>query len=321
MNKLRLCFAGTPDFAAKHLQALLESSHDVIAVYTQPDRPAGRGKKLLPSPVKQLAEAHAIPLRQPVSLKSTDEQQQLRDLAPDLLVVVAYGLILPQAVLDIPRFGCINVHASILPRWRGAAPIERALLAGDKVTGVTIMQMDAGLDTGDMLAIEEVAISDNDTRVDLENKLAAAGPKGLLRVLADLDNMQKNAVKQQDSLSTYAAKLDKSEALIHWDMPAERINRQVRVGIGRTPAWCYLGNQRLRILAASPRPEQHASKPGTILDTAKDSFTVACQQSVLSVLSVQLPGKNAMGVGDVLNSKPELFQPGTVLSHIDPAGA
>lgn len=321
MRKLRICFAGTPAFAASHLAALLASQHSVVAVYTQPDRPAGRGNKLLPSAVKQLAIESAIPVYQPVSLRPEIEQKNLLHLSPDVLVVVAYGLILPQPILDIPTFGCINVHASLLPRWRGAAPIERALLAGDKETGVTIMRMDAGLDTGDMLAFETIAIDPEDSRIDLESKLAFVGPTALIAVLDNLENMLKNAVKQDDSQSTYAAKLDKSEALIHWDLPAEIIHRQIRAGIGRTPAYCFLDGQRLRILAATPANFPDATAPGTILTSSKDHFTVACRESQLLIKSVQFPGKTAMLVGDVLNSKPDLFSPGKVLTDVEQNGA
>lgn len=317
MRKLRICFAGTPAFAAQHLAALLGSQHSVVAVYTQPDRPSGRGNKLLPSAVKQLATENGIPVYQPVSLKPEAEHKNLLRLSPDVLVVVAYGLILPQPILDIPVFGCINVHASLLPRWRGAAPIERALLAGDKETGITIMRMDAGLDTGDMLAREKVAIDPEDSRMDLENKLAIAGPKALIAVLNDLENLLKTAVKQDDSRSTYAAKLDKSEALIHWNQPAEVIHRQVRAGIGRSPAWCFLDGQRLRILAATPASSSTAVAPGTILTSSKDHFSVACRESQLLIKAVQLPGKSAMPVGDVLNSKADFFKPGKILTDVE----
>lgn len=317
MKKLRICFAGTPAFAAEHLAALLATHHDVIAVYTQPDRPAGRGNKLQASAVKQLAIEHSIPVYQPASLKGAVEQNQLQQLSPDVLVVVAYGLILPPAILDIPHFGCINVHASLLPRWRGAAPIERALLAGDTVTGVTIMRMDEGLDTGDMLAYEKVGIGPNDSRLDLERKLVLAGPAALVAVLNDLENMLKNAVKQDDSQSTYAAKLDKSESLIQWNHPAESIHRQIRAGIGRAPAYCFLDGQRLRILTATPLNIPTSAAPGTILSSNKDQLTIACCNSQLLVTSVQLPGKSAMSVGDVLNSRPDFFKPGKMLSDVE----
>lgn len=314
MGKLRICFAGTPAFAAAHLSALLEADYNIVAVYTQPDRPSGRGKKLQASPVKELAVKNDLALCQPASLKPSAEQQILAELQPDLLLVVAYGLILPKAILETPKYGCINVHASLLPRWRGAAPIERALLAGDKETGVTIMQMDEGLDTGDMLHTESVSIEDDDTRVDLENKLVAAGQKALLDTLANFDRYLKNPIKQDDSAATYAAKLDKSESLINWDMPADEINKQVRAGVGRNPAFTFLDNQRLRILSAKVLLESHQLSPGTISSLAKGSFSVSCQNSSLQVHLVQLPGKKAMSVQDIHNSRPSFFATGTHFS-------
>lgn len=319
MQKLRICFAGTPAFAAEHLAVLISSHHEIVAVFTQPDRPAGRGKKLLPSAVKQLALAHEIPVHQPVSLKADDQQQLLRDFSPDVLIVVAYGLILPQAILDIPRYGCINVHASLLPRWRGAAPIERALLAGDESTGVTIMRMDAGLDTGDMLTTEAVTIEAEDTRMNLEAKLAIAGSKALMRVLENIQSALKNAVKQDDSQSTYAAKLDKSEALIHWDQTATVINRQIRAGVGRAPAYGILDKQRLRILKANPLQESSTLPPGTIVMNNKDEIRIACNDSQLAVTSVQLPGKTAMRISDVMHSKPDMFNTGKAFT-LDESG-
>lgn len=310
MGKLRICFAGTPAFAAAHLSALLESEYNIVGVYTQPDRPSGRGKKLQPSAVKELAVKNKLVVFQPASLKPSEEQLNLSSLQPDLLIVVAYGLILPKAILDIPKYGCINVHASLLPRWRGAAPIERALLAGDKETGVTIMQMDEGLDTGDMLITESVGIEESDTRVDLENKLINAGRKALLHALANFSEIRKNPIKQDDSEATYAAKLVKSESLIDWNTPAKQISKQVRAGIGRNPAFCFLDNQRLRILSAKVLPEKLNSMPGTISSLARDSFTVSCQGSSLQVQLVQLPGKKAMSVYDVNNSRPSYFATG-----------
>lgn len=307
MGKLRICFAGTPAFAAAHLSALLESECEVVAVYTQPDRPSGRGKKLQPSAVKELAVNNGLVLFQPASLRSPEEQHRLSSLKPDLLIVVAYGLILPRAILEVPKYGCINVHASLLPRWRGAAPIERALLAGDKETGVTIMQMDEGLDTGDMLNMESVNISDDDNRVDLEIKLITAGRKALLQTLENFSKYRENPIKQDDSQSTYAAKLEKAESLINWNQPAEQIHRQVRAGVGRNPAFSFLDNQRLRILSARVLSESRESVPGTISSLAKDNFTVSCQDSSLRVQLVQLPGKKAMSVHDILNSRPSYF--------------
>lgn len=314
MGKLRICFAGTPAFAAAHLSALLEADYNIVAVYTQPDRPSGRGKKLQPSPVKELAVKNDLALYQPASLKSSEQQQILSELQADLLLVVAYGLILPKAILDTPKVACINVHASLLPRWRGAAPIERALLAGDKETGVTIMLMDEGLDTGDMLNTESVSIEDDDTRVDLENKLVAAGQKALLDTLENLGKHLQNPIKQDDSAATYAAKLNKSESLINWNMSADTVNKQVRAGVGRNPAFTFLNNQRLRILSAKVLSESQQSIPGLITSLAKDSFSVSCLNSSLQVQLVQLPGKKAMSVRDIRNSRPSFFASGTQFS-------
>jgi methionyl-tRNA formyltransferase len=310
MQKLNIVFAGTPEFAALHLEALLGSRHQVIAVYTQPDRAAGRGKQLHPSPVKTLALSRGLPVFQPSSLRTVEAQQALAALAPDLVVVVAYGLILPQAVLNIPRLGCINVHASLLPRWRGAAPIERALLAGDPQTGVTIMQMDQGLDTGAMLLSKALAVSASENRQTLEDRLTAIGCEALVFCLDNLEPLQAKAQQQDNSLSTYANKLDKSEALINWDGPAETINRQIRAGIGRTPAYSLLGGERLRILEAEPAALTAYAPPGTIIASKQESLTVACRDSALRITMLQMPGKTPLRVREVLNSRAHVFAPG-----------
>ncbi|MEQ8952606.1 MAG: methionyl-tRNA formyltransferase [Gammaproteobacteria bacterium] len=313
-KRLRVCFAGTPSFAATHLNALLRSPHNVCGVYTQPDRPAGRGKKILSSPVKQLALLHNIPVLQPESLKGELAAATLANFNADVLVVVAYGLILPQSILDVPKYGCINVHASLLPRWRGAAPIERAILAGDKESGVTIIQMDAGLDTGSMLYSNAVAINPQDNRQDLEAKLEEAGPKALLHVLATLPDARENARSQDDSMASYAYKLDKAEALIDWNSPAEEVNRKVRAGVGRMPAYSMLDGSRLRVLEAQASLIKDSVPGGTIIDCSRDNFLVACKDSSLFVSSVQLPGKTATAVRDVMNSRPELFTVGKVFT-------
>ena len=307
---MRICFAGTPAFAAAHLQALLKAGHHVTAVYTQPDRPAGRGKKLQASPVKQVALENELPAFQPASLKPVEEVETLSSLNIDLMIVVAYGLILPQSILEIPRLGCLNVHASLLPRWRGAAPIERALLAGDKESGVTIMQMDEGLDTGAMLNKEVVQIDATDNRIDLENKLQIAGQIALLRTLDDLENFQSQATIQDDEESNYAAKLDKSEALIDWRLSGSEIDRQVRAGIGRNPAYAILSGQRLRILEASVSPTNCSAETGQIVENNTTHFIVNCGSGALAVNRVQLPGKNPATVKDIRNSRPDFFAPG-----------
>lgn len=228
MLKLNIIFAGTPDFAAQHLQALLNSEHNVIAVYTQPDKPAGRGKKLQASPVKQLAEQHNIPVYQPKSLRKEEAQAELKALNADVMVVVAYGLILPEAVLNAPKYGCLNVHGSLLPRWRGAAPIQRSIWAGDQETGVTIMQMDIGLDTGDMLHKVTTPIAADETSASLYAKLAELAPPALLEVLNGLESQAFKAEKQDDALSNYAEKLSKEEAKLDWNLTACQLERNIR---------------------------------------------------------------------------------------------
>ena len=316
MNKLRVCFAGTPEFAAAHLNALIaaqaESRFELVAVYTQPDRAAGRGKKLSPSPVKQSALDADLPVFQPLSLRSEEARAELEALGCDVMIVVAYGLILPQSILDTPRLGCVNVHASLLPRWRGAAPIERALLAGDKATGVTIMQMDAGLDTGVMLDKTVVAIDPRETRVSLEEKLVAAGSRALVAAINSLEALQEKAEAQDDSQSTYAAKIDKAESLIEWALPASQIDLLVRACIGRTPAFTLLEGQRIRLLESAIDSAQSDAPAGTVTHVDKRGFSVVCgERSVLKVSRVQMPGKGEVSVGELLNGKPDAFAVGT----------
>ena len=312
---LDIVFAGTPEFAASHLQALLDGNHRVVAVYTQPDRKAGRGKKLAASPVKRLAQQHGINVNQPSTLKSQACQDELRDLKADLLIVVAYGLILPEAVLEIPRLGCINVHASLVPRWRGAAPIERALLAGDQESGVTIMQMDAGLDTGNMLLTSTVAIEADDTRVSLEQKLTAAGTRALVYALDHIEELQARATPQDEEESSYAAKLQKEEALIQWQNDASFIDRQIRAGIGRNPAYCFKEGLRMRVLTASLLPDITGSA-GEILTANKKGVVVGCGRGALLIEQIQLPGKNPLAIRDLLNARPDFFKPGTFLTSL-----
>lgn len=320
MSALKIVFAGTPGFAARHLQALIEGGHQVVAVYTQPDRAAGRGKTLQASPVKELALQHHIPVYQPQSLKSDDAQAELALHEADLMIVVAYGLLLPKAVLEIPTRGCINVHASLLPRWRGAAPIERALLAGDPETGITIMQMDVGLDTGDMLYVLKTPITDDDDRLSLENKLADLGCQALLHTLKNFNALQANAVVQDNSLSTYAKKIEKAEALINWTQSAEEIARTIRASIGRNPAYTFLQGQRLRVLKAVPVESSHKAQPGTIVEIVRKDvkspafLSVVCGDGVIMLEELQLPGKNPAGVKDLLNSYSSLFTAGNCFS-------
>lgn len=312
---LRIIFAGTPDFAAEHLRALLNSPHQIIAVYTQPDRPAGRGKNVSPSPVKQLAEQYHLPVYQPPTLKTESAQQELQNLNADIMVVVAYGLLLPQAVLDIPPLGCINVHGSLLPRWRGAAPIQRAVEAGDKETGITIMQMDAGLDTGPMLLKVACVIEDEDTSETLFNKLAELGGPALLTALEQIAKGTIVAESQDDNLATYAKKIDKAEANINWHLSAQVLQHQIRAFNPFPVAYTTLDKQRIKIYAAEVLALENASQPGTIIQHPKHELVVACGEQALSIQQLQLPGKKKMAVADVLRGKADLFKPGTRLSY------
>ena len=315
---MKIIFAGTPDFAAAHLQALLDSpDHSVIAVYTQPDRPAGRGKKLTPSPVKRLALEHQLPVFQPLSLKDSEQQRLLAELQADIMVVVAYGLILPQQILDTPAHGCINVHASILPRWRGAAPIQRAIEAGDTETGVTIMQMDAGLDTGAMLSLSRCTIDSDETSASLHHKLEQLGAPALLHTLHNLAAGTAVAVDQDDQLSCYAAKIEKSEAQIDWSQPAQTLNRIIRAFNPFPVAYTTLGELRIKVWRANVSetiPGQHNNLPaGQIIAADNNGLLVRCGEQSLLLSEIQLPGKSRMTVAEILNSRAELFAPGTRL--------
>ncbi|UYI47073.1 methionyl-tRNA formyltransferase [Vibrio natriegens] len=312
-QSLRIVFAGTPDFAARHLAALLSSEHEVIAVYTQPDRPAGRGKKLTASPVKNIALEHDIPVYQPENFKSDEAKQELADLNADIMVVVAYGLLLPQAVLDTPKLGCINVHGSILPRWRGAAPIQRSIWAGDAETGVTIMQMDIGLDTGDMLKIATLPIEATDTSASMYEKLADLGPQALIDCLADIAADKAVPVKQDDELANYAKKLSKEEARIDWSDDAAHIERCVRA-FNPWPMSHFEAAENSIKVWQSRVAEQTSDKPaGTIVQADKTGIYVATGNGVLVLEQLQVPGKKAMPVQDILNSRASWFEVGTQL--------
>ncbi|MEI8594272.1 methionyl-tRNA formyltransferase [Photobacterium sp. Hal280] len=310
---LRIVFAGTPDFAARHLAALLSSQHEVIAVYTRQDQPAGRGKKLTASPVKHLALEQNIPVYQPKTLRDETAQQELAALNADLMVVVAYGLILPKVVLDTPRLGCINVHGSILPRWRGAAPIQRSIWAGDAETGVTIMQMDEGLDTGDMLKIASLPIAATDTSASLYDKLAGLGPDTLLSCLDDIAAGRAVAEKQNDERANYAEKLSKEEAKIDWTMDAEAIERCVRAFNPWPMSFFTVAEQNVKVWQAEVEADHQGQAPGTILSADKQGILVATGKGALRLVQLQPPGKKAMAAQDLLNSRREWFTPGAVL--------
>jgi methionyl-tRNA formyltransferase len=308
---LRLLFAGTPDFAAIHLKALVDSEHQLIGVYTQPDRPAGRGKKLQASPVKRLAAEAQLPVFQPASLRGEKEQQQLAELGADALVVVAYGLILPQAVLDAPRLGCLNVHASLLPRWRGAAPIQRAIEAGDRETGITIMQMDAGLDTGDMLATATCPIRPDTSAASLHDELAELGAPLLLSVLNDLPRFQQNALPQDDSAATYAPKILKSEAGLDWTRDAADLDRAIRAFNPFPVCFSTLAGERVKIWQAEPLSGATGPiSPGTILRADREGILVSCGSGQLRIQRLQLPGGKPLSAEQILNARRELLSPG-----------
>jgi len=313
-TSLRIIFAGTPDFAARHLDALLSSGHQVVGVFTQPDRPAGRGKKLMPSPVKVLAEEHGLPVFQPASLRPQENQQLVADLNADVMVVVAYGLILPKAVLDMPRLGCINVHGSLLPRWRGAAPIQRSLWAGDADTGVTIMQMDVGLDTGDMLYKLSCPITDEDTSATLYDKLAELGPKGLIDTLQQLADNRVQPEVQDAALVTYAEKLTKEEARLDWSLPAAQLERCIRAFNPWPMSWLEIDGQPVKVWQASVIAGPVNAAPGTIIEANKQGIQVATVEGILNLESLQPAGKKAMSAQDLLNSRREWFTPGNSLA-------
>ncbi len=312
-NPLRIIFAGTPDFAARHLQALIDSEHEVIAVYSQPDRPAGRGKKLKASEVKELALSHNLPVYQPESFKQVEDQQQLAALNADIMVVVAYGLLLPKSVLDTPKLGCINVHGSILPRWRGAAPIQRSIWAGDDETGVTIMQMDEGLDTGDMINIVTCPIDSNETSSSLYAKLADLGPTALSDTLNAIANGTAKATPQDDGLANYAKKLSKSEAQIDWNMAARQIERNVRAFNPWPMCFTYLQGNQVKIHSAHVVTKQ--GQPGEILAADKNGIVIATAENSLAITLLQPQGKKAMSAQDFLNGRSDWVEVGSLVGE------
>ncbi len=312
----RIVFAGTPEFAATYLSALIEAEYKPVAVYTQPDRRSGRGKKVSPSAVKQVAVEHAIEVFQPLNFKPQSDVEQLRQLNPDILIVVAYGLLLPQSILDIPKRGCINAHASLLPKWRGAAPIQRAIEAGDKETGVCIMQMDKGLDTGDVLATTSVPI-DHLNSAELHQILADVGAKLMVENLASILEGTAVAVPQDDSKASYAHKLSKADGLINWELDAVQIERQIRAYNPWPVCQFNFEDKMVRVWSAELVKENNDNatslKAGTVVAVSKQGIEVATGKGILKLTSLQFPGKKTLTVAQILQGNAGLFKIGTPL--------
>jgi methionyl-tRNA formyltransferase len=301
-ESLKIIFAGTPDFSIPPLESLIASEHRVVAVYTQPDRPAGRGRKLTASPVKQLAQAQGLPVYQPKNFKQEEALQELEGHSADLMVVVAYGLILPRRVLDAPRRGCINIHASLLPRWRGAAPIQRAILAGDEESGITIMEMEEGLDTGPMLLKKSCPIGAHDTGGTLHDRLSQLGAEALMEALPGIVDASLTGEEQDDGLANYAEKLNKSEAQIDWKRSAMDIDRQVRAFNPWPVAQADFDGKVLRVWEVESLPAATDASPGAVLATGRDGIEVATGEGILRIRTLQMPGKRAMSAADFLNA-------------------
>lgn len=316
----RIVFAGTPEFAAAHLHALLAAEHNLVAVYSQPDRRSGRGKKITPSPVKRLAEQYALPIEQPETFKSAEALATLAAYQADLMIVVAYGMLLPEPVLQMPKWGCVNVHASLLPRWRGAAPIQRAIAAGDRETGVTLMQMDAGLDTGPMISTQKVTITPEDTGASLQQKLTDVGVQALLALLADVAMSDKwvTASAQPNAGVSYAHKLQKSEGRIDWQQPADELERAIRAFYPNPGTFTEIGETRIKLhqarLAPLPANALRQPLPGTVLAVDANGILVACGRDALLLTQVQLPGKNPVSVAEFIKSQAQIIQPLYVFS-------
>jgi len=298
---MRIVFAGTPPFSVTPLQHLINADHELICVYTQPDRKTGRGQKLIPPAVKVCAQEHGIEVRQPTSLKSVDEIQKLKEFKPDIMIVVAYGMILPQEILDIPKYGCLNIHASLLPKWRGAAPIQRAIEAGDAETGICIMQMDAGLDTGDVLMQEKIKIEKDDSTVSMHNKLSALGADALIKTINLIEANEETATQQNHSESSYAKKITKNEANIDWALSSIEIDCRIRAFNPWPVCQTTLNDKRIRIWDSENLENTEANNisaenvlPGTIIDIDSNGITVACGKNAILIKKLQLDGSKAL---------------------------
>jgi methionyl-tRNA formyltransferase len=300
---LKIIYAGTPEFAVPALNLLLHSEHDVLAVYTQPDRPAGRGRKLMHSPVKDCALEHDIPVFQPQSFKDSSESMRLSAFNPDVMVVAAYGLLLPNAVLEAPRLGCINIHASLLPRWRGAAPIQRAILAADAETGITIMQMDQGLDTGDILAKSSLPILPEWTSADLHDQLKLLGAELLIETLKQVESGEVNRQPQDNAGATYARRLEKAEARIDWNKNAGTIQCETRAYVPWPVSYTYLKDKSLRVWRAEIDTSHDPLIPGQIVEHNRNGLFVSCKDSVLQITELQFAGKKRLTAAEALNAK------------------
>ena len=312
-TSLKLIFAGTPDFAATHLERLIAGPHEVVTVLTQPDRRAGRGKQLQASPVKNMALSANLPVWQPDSLKSDEAESVLRNAAADLMIVVAYGLILPAAILTIPKLGCVNVHASLLPRWRGAAPVQRAIESGDRETGVSIMAMEPGLDTGPVLSTHSMTICDHHTGGMLLGELAALGASALEEDLRDIESLLLSAAPQQHELANYAHKIDKAECAIDWNEDAEALWRRIRAFNPAPGCYTLLGEDRLKILSAHIETGPHSGAPGDILSADDRGLRVRCGEGILVISEGQLPGAKALPIAALINGHRDRLRPGVQL--------